>query len=429
MRRLIHGGVVVVLISTVLAITAGPVGAQSQTCGGLQPTIVGTEGDDRLVGTDDDDVILALGGNDLVIGGEGDDTICLGAGDDRGLGQKGEDLIFGETGDDLITGGNRGDAIDGGPGNDIIRGNNGTDVLLGGQGNDLILGGRNNDIIEGNQGDDELRGGAALDDILGGAGDDIILAGRGRDTIDGEGGVDFLDGGLQDDIIISTDDNVDTIDDRDGNDGCTIDPFDLGVGCEFGDLGSLQGEGDSTVTFDPDVIATAFFDPGFPAGPHYLLQYGVISDELTQITATDAGGNLLLDLPIPAGVDVSAGNVIVQGLPAEVVISGADEWHLGVVQPSVVEAVAFEFVTTDRAAVFRVDNAPQGTESEITFTNPTDVDLFAIVVIAGDDGLVVNTPIDIPPGGTVIDGGTLFPNARFINVFAPGIQWEYNQLN
>lgn len=69
-------------------------------CGGKQPTIVGTEGNDVLTGTNKADVIIGLGGKDII----------------KGLG-----------------------------GNDVICGNNGNDVLDGGAGNDRLFGGRGND--------------------------------------------------------------------------------------------------------------------------------------------------------------------------------------------------------------------------------------------------------------------------------------------
>lgn len=428
-RRLLHGGLIAIIISTVLAIGAAPAGAQAATCDGLAPTIVGTDGDDRLVGTPGNDVIVALGGDDLVIGGDGDDTICLGDGDDRGLGQKGEDAIFGGSGDDLITGGNRGDFIDGGLGDDTIRGNNGIDTLLGGRGNDLILGGRNNDAITGNQGDDELRGGSALDTILGGAGDDLILGGRGRDFVDGEGGFDVLDGGLGDDTIVALDNESDAIDDREGTDTCTLDPFDLGINCEIGDIRSAQtGEGNGSASFAPSTIAPLALD-GFADGPYFVLQYGIVQSigRATEIEVLDADGAILSILEVPAGIEVSSGNVLIQGLPSEVTFSGVDAWHVGIVDP-IVLVDPFEMVFGNRSVVFGVENAPGGTASEISFTNPNLVESFAVVVILGDAGIVFGDPIPLPPGTTDVASGTLFPDAPIIGVYAPGIEWEFTEL-
>ena len=430
MRRLIHGGFVVALISTVLALTAAPVGAQVQTCNGLQATIVGTPGDDTLLGTPGDDVIVALGGNDLVTGGDGDDTICLGDGNDRAIGQKGEDTIFGEAGNDLMTGGNRGDLIDGGPGNDTIRGNNGIDTLIGGLGDDVVIGGRNNDFIDGGFGDDELRGGAALDEIFGGPGDDEILAGRGRDFVDGQDGIDTLDGGLGDDQIFAIDNQSDTILDRDDTDTCFIDPFDLGIACELGDITSEEGTGDGAVTFTADTIATSQLEPSFPGGPHYVLQYAALSTNRTvEITVFDDAGNAHTTLNIPAGIDISAGNVLVEGVPSRVEITGADEWHLGIVDPLVFDVDLPGGTFGARSIVFGLDNAPGGTDSELIFTNISPVDSFIIVVVLGPGGVVVNDPIPVPAGATDVAGGTLFPDDEILGIFAPGIAWEFTEFN
>jgi serralysin len=53
-----------------------PVVRSYQLCQGLEPTILGTSGDDVLVGTPGRDVIHGLGGNDVIDGGGGDDVIC-----------------------------------------------------------------------------------------------------------------------------------------------------------------------------------------------------------------------------------------------------------------------------------------------------------------------------------------------------------------
>lgn len=429
-RRLLHGGLVAIIISTLFAIAAAPAGAQDLTCDGLTATIVGTEGDDRLVGTPGDDVIIAGGGDDLVIGGDGDDTICLGDGDDRGLGQKGEDAIFGESGNDIITGGNRGDFIDGGPGNDTIRGNNGIDTLLGGRGNDVVLGGRNNDAITGNQGDDELRGGSGLDDVFGGAGNDVILGGRGRDFIDGEGGFDNLDGGLGDDQIFALDNESDGIDDREGNDTCTLDPFDIALECELGDIrSSVTGEGEGVVNFDAGVIAPLSLDPSFADGPYYVLQYAAIANPLQQveIEIADANGAVLDTFTVPAGISLSSGNVIVQGLPSQVTITGAAVWHAGIIDPVVLTDPFIE-IFSDRSVVFGVENAPEGTTTHVVFTNSSTVDAVAEVVILSDDGIFTTQPIVVGPGEEGALSGTLFPDSRIMAVFAPGLEWVFEEL-
>ena len=97
-------------------------GQEPATCFGLEATIVGDEGSDRLVGTLGDDVIMGLGGNDEILGRAGDDVIC---------GGDGADGLIGHSGDDRI---------DGGAGNDGVFGTAGADQLFGGEGDDVMTG-------------------------------------------------------------------------------------------------------------------------------------------------------------------------------------------------------------------------------------------------------------------------------------------------
>jgi RTX calcium-binding nonapeptide repeat (4 copies) len=60
-------------------------------CAGNRPTIVGTEGKDKLKGTRKDDVILARGGKDRVKGKGGDDLLCGNGAKDKLIGGGGED--------------------------------------------------------------------------------------------------------------------------------------------------------------------------------------------------------------------------------------------------------------------------------------------------------------------------------------------------
>lgn len=92
------------LILTVFAIMfAIPVHAS--VCQGINATIVGTPGDDKLVGTRRNDVIDGLGGNDTIIGKGGNDKLCGGPGNDTLLGGSGNDKISGGSGADTIKGG------------------------------------------------------------------------------------------------------------------------------------------------------------------------------------------------------------------------------------------------------------------------------------------------------------------------------------
>lgn len=95
--------------------------AVASACLGLQPTHIGTPGDDVIVGTAGSDVIAAGGGADTVFGRGGGDIICGGDGNDRLKGGAGKDTIFGEAGRDKLRGGSGRDACKGGPDRDSAK--------------------------------------------------------------------------------------------------------------------------------------------------------------------------------------------------------------------------------------------------------------------------------------------------------------------
>ena len=96
MRR---AGVVVVLVSAVLATSAGT--AHAVTSNGRLCTKVGTAGPDRLIGTKGNDVLCGLGGNDRIFGVDGNDVLDGGVGDDVLLGGAGADVLSGGPGADV----------------------------------------------------------------------------------------------------------------------------------------------------------------------------------------------------------------------------------------------------------------------------------------------------------------------------------------
>lgn len=89
-----------------------------ETCNGLAPTIVGTEGDDDIDGTDGIDVISGLGGSDRISGFAGDDVVCGGDGNDDLIGGDGADHLFGGADNDVL---------EGNAGNDFCNGDSGID--------------------------------------------------------------------------------------------------------------------------------------------------------------------------------------------------------------------------------------------------------------------------------------------------------------
>lgn len=136
-------------------------------CDGLEPTIIGTHGDDVINGTDGVDVIVGLGGDDTIMGLKGDDYICGGPGSDVLYGNQGKDEIHGGDGADLIKGGFGADFLVGSAGFDVIYGHDGEDYLAGAVGNDKLFGGNHAD---------ELQAGAGTDTCKGGAGDDELFS-------------------------------------------------------------------------------------------------------------------------------------------------------------------------------------------------------------------------------------------------------------
>ncbi len=92
------------VIFTVIALMLA-IPANASVCQGVNATITGTAGDDRLVGTRKKDVIDGLGGNDTVTGKGGNDVICGGPGNDVLLGGAGNDKISGGSGADIVKGG------------------------------------------------------------------------------------------------------------------------------------------------------------------------------------------------------------------------------------------------------------------------------------------------------------------------------------
>ncbi len=158
---------------TVLVQTAQP----PALCRGRVPTIVGTDGADRLWGTDGPDVIDARGGDDIIHSLDGDDVICAGTGSDIVMAGAGRDAVTGGRGWDRIRGGAGRDRLTGSAGNDTLIGEAGNDRLIGDAGSDLLVGGGGRDRLYGRAGDDRMEGGRDRDVCAGGPGTDSGSAG------------------------------------------------------------------------------------------------------------------------------------------------------------------------------------------------------------------------------------------------------------
>jgi Ca2+-binding RTX toxin-like protein len=159
---------------------------------GVNDTIFGLYGDDKIAGQSGNDILYGNDGNDTIVGGEGDDVLG---------GHQGDDILYGGTGNDVLRGGDGNDILNAGDGDDFLSGDGGNDTLAGGLGADRIYGGDGNDEIRGDGGDDRIYGGAGIDTILGGAGNDLIGGDDGNDLIEGESGDDAIYGGAGVDTI------------------------------------------------------------------------------------------------------------------------------------------------------------------------------------------------------------------------------------
>jgi Ca2+-binding RTX toxin-like protein len=188
-------------------------------CGGLVPTIEGSDAAETITGTDGDDVIVGRGGNDLIVGGGGQDVICGGEGDDGLQGRAGDDRLFGGAGNDVVSGAAGEDVLDGAEGDDSLSSDAGFDVLVGGPGHDSVRGGTGNDRSFGGDGDDTVTDGAGDDQLFGGAGNDAVRGGIGGDNLVGDAGDDRLLGEAGDDTLLGgAGDNK--LNGGDGTDAC-----------------------------------------------------------------------------------------------------------------------------------------------------------------------------------------------------------------
>ncbi|WP_162653013.1 type I secretion C-terminal target domain-containing protein [Lentilitoribacter sp. Alg239-R112] len=148
----------------------------------VDPTILGSDGEDSLFGKNEDDTMRGFAGDDTIYGSQGNDVIFGNQGADFLSGDGGNDSLFGGLGDDYLDGSYGNDLVAGGDGDDRVSGGHGDDVLLGGSGKDKLLGGNNDDILFGGAGDDHLEGGSGNDVVIGGAGENQLFGGEGADT-------------------------------------------------------------------------------------------------------------------------------------------------------------------------------------------------------------------------------------------------------
>lgn len=299
-----------------------PARAQSATCEGRTPDLVGTEGADELVGTEGDDVIEGLGGDDTIRGLGGNDYICAGAGDDTLDAYGGPkrwpvrkptgDLLNGGEGDDYLNGGS-GTLMVGGAGSDTFVGaatvtfsrspngvvadlgsghafGEGTDSLVGVRAlngspfDDRLSGDERRNEIHGGSGNDEVWGAGATDELYGGEGGDLVVGEDGDDHfLYGGAGSDYVSGGEGDDRIepeiFTLQSHADVGDDFvDGGDGYDTVSFTLGIATSIRvDLSknAVTGQGDDELwdvervegTYGDDWMKGDEYDNSFYGNP------------------------------------------------------------------------------------------------------------------------------------------------------------------
>ena len=323
--------------------------------------LTGGSGNDLLFGQGGDDILQGKGGNDQLFGGSGNDTLIGGAGNDQVFGQSGDDLMIWNPGDgtDLFEGGDGNDTaqVEGGNGaetftitpngsrvrfdrtspapfsidigtteNLVLHANGGDDTITaanglaslihltldGGAGNDTITGGDGADLLIGGDGNDFVDGGRGNDTAQLGSGDDTFVwnPGEGSDTVDGGDGFDtllFNGANANENIAILANGSHTTLT-RDvaaiTMDLTTMERIQLNVlgGADTITVGDLTGTGMKDVDIDLSS------PPGSGTGDGS-------ADKVT-VTGTK-GDDLIL-------IQSSGANISVNGLPAQVNISGSE---------------------------------------------------------------------------------------------------------
>jgi Ca2+-binding RTX toxin-like protein len=169
-------------------------------------SIVGINTGDSLLGGDDNDSIIGVGSLNLLDGGSGNDTVRIQnplstqqfSTNLAIVGVSQTTLLGGAgAGDDSLYGGvgrfgEGQNYFDGGDGNDTIRSFALQDVLYGGEGNDLLVTANPNVLTI--QGSTTQPGFAGESTLYGGGGNDTLLAGFSTDFLYGEAGNDSLSG-------------------------------------------------------------------------------------------------------------------------------------------------------------------------------------------------------------------------------------------
>jgi Ca2+-binding RTX toxin-like protein len=408
--------------------TRGALPISSLFGGNGNDALTGGSGNDTLAGGSGDDTLLGKGGDDLLAGGSGNDALTGGTGTDQAFGQSGNDRMIWLPGDgsDLneggsgvdtveVVGGNvsetftvvangsrvRFDRVSPGPffidigtsenltldaagGNDTVTAGNGLATLIslsvdGGAGNDVITGGDGDDHLSGGDGDDSINGGRGTDVALLGAGDDTFVwnPGDGSDVIDGQAGTDvmFFNGAnIAEKVELS-------------NNG-----------------GHLKFTRDiAGITMDTDGVETVDFNA--LAGADLVTVHDLSGTDVTQVNLNLASatrtGDGEVDSVVVEGtggddavsVGGGAGGISVDGLSAEVTVSGAEPADKLAVNP---------LAGDDSVDASTLD------ANVVKFTADGGVGDDHLTGSAGDDTLLGGDGDDLlvgGPGNDLLDGG------------------------
>jgi len=166
---------------------------------GLDNTIAGGAGNDRLEGGDGNDVLIGGAGADTLVGGAGIDTASYATATSAVNAQLRTGGIAGEARSDTysgvenLTGSGYGDTLIGDDQANRLTCLGGDDYAVGLGGNDVLVGGAGIDRLFGDDGNDTLVGGDGIDQLFGGNGSDLLRGGRGIDILIGGLGADVFD--------------------------------------------------------------------------------------------------------------------------------------------------------------------------------------------------------------------------------------------
>ena len=329
--------------------------------GGGNDTITGASGNDQLFGQGGDDTLLGKAGNDLLFGGAGNDTLIGGAGNDQVFGQSGDDQMIWNPGDGT-------DLFEGGDGNDtaVVNGGNGAEVFtITPNGTrvrfdrtspapfSLDIATTENLVLNANDGDDvitasnglaglihlTLDGGAGNDSITGGDGDDTLIGGDGNDLVDGGRGSDTAQLGAGDDTFVwNPGDGSDTVDGGNGFDTLLFNGANVNENIAIVAHGSHATLTRDVANITMDLDAMEKIQLNVLGGADNIVVGDLTGTDVKEVDidlSSPAGsgtGDLAADSVTVTGtkrddfvlISTNGTTVTVNGLPAQVNISGAE---------------------------------------------------------------------------------------------------------